>query len=499
MKKKKRKEIHSEEKVRIISVGRINLAVTAVFVVFAFWLMAVKNGFMMQWMEEFSLFEPTRFFFRRCLMYPGGMLRYAGSWLTQFMYHPWLGSLVLVVLWMMIAWLTRKAFRLSKAAWPLCLIVPLALLVSIVQIDEAWLSLKTIGYLYSNTLGYLFTMATFTLWRELSDRRILSLFIALLIVCLYCIAGFFALLGGALCILAYGAEIVGALLNSGDRPASGPLRNLIASDAAGVLITAVAIYAVPVLYYTYVPGNTVDNDYLYLKGLPELLMESYDIYLWMPFIVASGWLLILASARLIPIQVAGASRRWMIACEMLILVCGFAWTLKAEQKNEQLRATVLMLQRMDEQDWNGMLMVMSRIKNPPNYTMKMYRNLALVNLGNKGEKPEFKPVKTDGRHAEGFTMTAFLHVPFFYNIGRINESYRWAMEHTVQYGKRVFFLKYMVRSALLRGKPDLARKYNDMLKKTMFHKEWAERMQKYIDDPSLIESAQEFKTVRSFM
>ena len=95
-------------------------------------------------------------------------------------------------------------------------------------------------------------------------------------------------------------------------------------------------------------------------------------------------------------------------------------------------------------------------------------------------------------------MTAFVHVPVYYNIGRLNQSYRWAMEHTVQYGKRVFFLKYMVKDALLRGEIQLAKRYNDILLSTMFHREWAENINRFIENPSLIDTDPDFQRILGY-
>ena len=123
-----------------IQVG-VDLIVTGAFVVFAYWILAVKNGYMLRWYDEMSLFETTRIFFSQFLHYPGGLLRWAGTWLTQLLYHPWLGSSALIALWLLLAWLTKKAFRLSESSAPLALLVPVAMLVSVVQMDEAWLSI----------------------------------------------------------------------------------------------------------------------------------------------------------------------------------------------------------------------------------------------------------------------------------------------------------------------------------------------------------------------
>ena len=94
-----------------------------------------------------------------------------------------------------------------------------------------------------------------------------------------------------------------------------------------------------------------------------------------------------------------------------------------------------------------------------------------------------------------FTRTALLTVPLSYYIGHTNLSYRWAMEHTVKFGPRAFFIKYMTKCALVNGEIKLAEKYNDMLRSTLFHHEWAERYQPFIDNPSLMKDDPEFAAI----
>ena len=454
------------------------LIANTAFVVFAYWLLAVRNGYMLRWYDEMSLFEPTHIFFRQFLYYPGGLLRYAGTWLTQLLYYPWLGATALIALWLILTWLIRKGLRLSDSAAPLALLVPIAMLVSVVQLDEAWLSMKSAGYVFSNTLGYIFSSIMVLLLRKSSSQPILAMTIAAISALCYPFAGFYALLAAAICSI---LEICTAVKEKKWLPIA----------AACVAICLIAI--IPRIYYTYFHGNTVDNDYLYLKGLPELTMEAFDLYLWTPFIVATLLLLLIATLSRIGWLEDSRFLKWI---SMTAVCAGLGWSLMASHKSEQLRATVLMLQRLDRNDWQGMNAVMSRIKQPPSYTMRILNNLALVHLGQKGESMvDYSPAPGDGRHSEKFTMTALVQVPLYHNIGRLNQSYRWAMEHTVQYGKRVFFLKYMVKDALLRGEIKLAKRYNDILLSTMFHRKWAEDMERYIENPSLIDTNPGFQFI----
>lgn len=86
-----------------------------------------------------------------------------------------------------------------------------------------------------------------------------------------------------------------------------------------------------------------------------------------------------------------------------------------------------------------------------------------------------------------------------YHFGRVHSAYRWAMEYAVEYGLKAEYLKRMAKCAILFGEPQLAQKYLDALSQTMYHKEWAKKYQKYIDDPDAIADDPEFKLIRPLM
>lgn len=73
------------------------------------------------------------------------------------------------------------------------------------------------------------------------------------------------------------------------------------------------------------------------------------------------------------------------------------------------------------------------------------------------------------------------------------------MELSVEYGWRVSCLKYMVKCALLQGEYALANKYNNLLMKTAFHKDWAKKYQTYIDHPERMKENQEFTQISALM
>ncbi len=469
------------EKSEIKSLGKclnVYLVTTLAFILFAYVMLAVKNSYMLRWYDEMSLFEPTRFFFRQCLYFPGGLMRYAGAWLTQLMYYPILGSSVIILLWLLMAWLTQKAFCLPRMAFPLAFIVPIAMLVSIVQMDDAWVSMKSVGYIYSNTLSYLFVVGAVRAFRIAGKRQWLAAILLLITAGCYFIAGFYALF----------AALIGVIFLI-----AGSIRDKKYWGIFYATIIITAIIAIPNLYYEYFQPTTVDNEYLYLKGLPDLLMEKFDKYLWLPFEVATAFLLLLA---IISAFKGFPSSKWILWLSVGTLCVSGIWCIYANKKNEQLRATVLMLRHLENNNWKGILSVMSNIKEPPNHTMCALNNLAIKNLGGiPDDINDMIPRQIDARHSEKFTATAFINVPVNYYDGKFNTSYQWGMEHCVQYGKRVFYLKYMVKDALLNGEIELAKRYNDILLRTMYHRRWAEDINRYIADPSLIETNPEFKSI----
>lgn len=450
-----------------------NIALPAVFIIFAFWILAIKNGFMLRWYDEMSLFEPDAL--RRFLLYPGGIFRYAGTFLTQLLFYPALGASALILIWLGCLWITRNAFRFSGSAFPLCFLIPLALLVSVLQLDEACLSFESQGYVFYNSLGFTFTLAGYWIFRRLNGLIFWQTAVALLLPFLYPIAGFFALLAALMCIIELAVK---------------GIRSKKAIPAISAFCSLLLSIVVPRLYYRYFPGTTVDNDFLCLKGLPELTFNGFDIYLWIPFAICTGLLLLFVL--LVSFTESGRinSSKTMAWTSMALFVAALPLCLKADsRKSEQFRASVLMTQAIEDHDWRKAVHIISLTKESPNYTMCVLDNLARTYCGmDRRALGNMTTQGTDYRHDEDFTITAFVNVPVNHHMGRFNQSHRWATEHNVQYGSKVYFIKYIVLNALMNGDLEFARKFNRQLKGTMFHRQWAEEIERYIEDPSLISS-----------
>ena len=108
--------------------------------------------------EENNLFVGSRTFMTEMLDWHGDFWAWTGCFLTQFFHYPWLGSLILVILWTAIYFALVDLFELKGnhrlTAWiPVC-----ALLVSVTDIGYWMYYVKTPGYCFSPTVAFLATV-----------------------------------------------------------------------------------------------------------------------------------------------------------------------------------------------------------------------------------------------------------------------------------------------------------------------------------------------------
>ena len=77
---------------------------------------------------------------------------------------------------------------------------------------------------------------------------------------------------------------------------------------------------------------------------------------------------------------------------------------------------------------------------------------------------------------------------FYYSIGLINEAHRWAYEEMVVYGYRPQNIRMLAKTSLITGDYEMAHKYLNILKRTLFYRKWAKEFEKLANNPSLIAS-----------
>ena len=192
--------------------------------------------------QEQNLFLHTPLFFEQQMVRAGGLLTWAGCYLTQFFYYPMLGAGLLCLLWAFLLWLLPHALHPSPSTLhpsPSTLhLLPVAcLLMTVVTLGYWVFYLKLPGALFDATLGTI--VATSMAW---VGRRVPHLVVIVLAACIgYPLFGFYGL---------WGTILMGCF---------GKKRHL--------LVAIVAVIAVPlVCYYTIYHETNIVN--IYWAALP---------------------------------------------------------------------------------------------------------------------------------------------------------------------------------------------------------------------------------------
>lgn len=108
--------------------------------------------------EENNTFLGNHTFMMETLRQGGGLWTWIGSFLTQFFYYPWLGSLFLVAIWSAIYLLIVDSFALKGNSRLLAWIPICALLISVTDIGYWIYYIKTPGYCFAPSVSFLAAM-----------------------------------------------------------------------------------------------------------------------------------------------------------------------------------------------------------------------------------------------------------------------------------------------------------------------------------------------------
>lgn len=462
------------------------LALTLLAIVVAWGVMVFHDGDFLWRVEEQNLFLYTPLFFKQQLVVPGGLLTYAGTYFTQFLYHPWLGSLLFCAWCGMLLWLVQRTFRLS-ALWAPLLIVVLAL-VLLTNFDMGYwvFVLKLRGHFFATVIGLSIAVAFVWLYRLLPLRFGLRwAFMVLAALVGYIAAGCYGLF----------AVWLMAVISWRLPDMSKTMR------MAAMLLAALLTAAVPLVCYRWVYYQTPMEN-LWTQGLPLYEIDRvYFAYYW-PYLLLAGIFMAAAiSFQQERTEVTALRRpmRWAALQGFHVLVvaavCWHFWYDDANFHSEQRMAACL-----DQGDWEGVLKVAQESDSEPTRLMVMNKNLALFKLGRAGD--ELYHYRDGAKKPAAPFEVRMVQVGgkmLYLQYGLPNYCYRWCMEDGVEYGWRVEYLKYFVRCALLNGENRLAQKYIDMLRQTRYHRRWAEQQLPLLRGRTALNADPEMKAILPLM
>ena len=417
--------------------------------------------------QQHNLFLYSSLFFKQMMVVPGGMLSYLGSFFTQFFYHPWIGVLLLCGWWLLLMWLVKRTFSIPNR-WIIITLIPVViLLVANMDLGYWVYIIKSKGYFFSATIGTTASVALLWGYRKLPENIWLRIgYIIFVVVAGYPLMGVYAL-GAALLMAIWMWQL------------SGHLTQKVILSA----ITLLLVVITPLLYYRYVYYQINIHD-IYGAALPIFTAnESFPEY-YIPYYLLAAFFL----GMTIPVgRISHINHIGYIAIQVLVSAAMVAGIVHFWYKDDNFHHELRMQRCMEQADWEGVLEEGKKQEGEPTRAIVMIHNLALSRLGRqcdemyrfaKGSKKPNTPLPVFMYNTAGRQI--------YYHYGVMNECHRMCMEEGVEYGWNVELLQYMARTALFTNEKQVARKYLNLLRKTQYYGEWADRMETFIEDPSLL-------------
>ena len=150
-------------------------------VAYLFWAVPFRS--MLNYHEEFQLFQTDAGYFLSHLMQQGGVAVYISEFIVQFYNNYWIGALFLAIQFVLIQWLTLKIIEHTLPAWSRrhsCL--PYA--VSLIPMLLLWLVLGDVNVMHSLTIAVIIALSLM-LWIVCIRRPLYRCLAAVLAVAAY--------------------------------------------------------------------------------------------------------------------------------------------------------------------------------------------------------------------------------------------------------------------------------------------------------------------------
>ena len=440
--------------------------------------------------NELSVFLFDNLFFEDMMSKPVGLLYYISSFLVQFFYYPALGAALYVALLYAVYRLVIRVFELPQNYKLLAMVPVVALLASNTQLGYWIFYLKQPGYYYMALVATLLFLLALWCFKRLNESFRILFVIAWCVVA-YPLLGAYALLSALLMgVYALATAFVAR---------KGKVLSLVIFG-----ISVVTVTVVPQIYYYYY--TTAASEYLYTVGLPatqwvasyvakvEHETSSYwhSIYVyWVPFVLLQLSLVALCLLAAFRERLSESAKvRNVISLSVVLFTILFLWVFWYNDNNYRIE------NKQNKAMWEGRWRDVAKYAKDadvPTRQVVMNKNIALFKLGTAGAEMFAYP---DGSAEILAPMAVHLTQTggkmAYFQYGKFNFSYRWCMEDAVEYGWRMEYVKHAVRASLLSGEYVLAQRYINILKRTMFYRGWANEMQQYVDNPSLLEKTNEF-------
>lgn len=454
--------------------------------------------------QEQNLFLWTSLYFRQQFVVPSGLLVWLSTFFTQFLYHSWLGVLMLCGWWALLMWLLQRAFQLPRR-WFSLLLVPVALLL-IANVDMGyWIYvIKLRGWFFAATIGTTAVVALLWAFRCLPARRgVRQVYIAVVTAVGYPLIGVYSLAA----VLLMGIW-------------SWHLEQKRQVAVINLLVALLCVIAFPLICYRFVYYETSLAN-IYCVGLPIFrILDNYSDY-YLPYqLLAAYFLAVVLLYKYLTMPLATVSQQhpnaskgqgvrgkgqrarvrnthlFTYALQAVVLVGLVVGVHKAWYTDENFHHEVAMQHFVEEARWNDVLQEAAKQQDEPTRAVVMLRNIALSRLGIQGD--EMYRYRGGSKRSDApFPVQASLLVGsmVYYQYGLLNDSHRLCMEGGVEFGWRNHHLVYLTRCAMLTGDVKAMHKFTSLLKHTLYYGGWAVQMENLLRQPKLMTENKEIAPI----
>ena len=460
----------------------VPLLMAVCFVVTGFWLLVgERNHFLLETALQ-TPFLTTRVFTADMLSQVGGGLFWVSSLLQSCLARPWLGSLLLLAVLMMLSFAVKSVFHLKGAwegvawlpSWMLLLnYLQLGYIIYLLKVPAVSFTLP-VGLLLAvvlaggayKTVGVLTASGSHHTGKGMMKSFLLVLTALAMVVTVvvgYWLTGCYVLFA---CLL-FAAGCFARIWHERRKGNGGaPWWGLMIA----VLAVVLAVVVPPMMYRT--GWFHMRADQIYTAGLPDYRWDSPEQSLFFPMLAAMVVLVVLAFFR--KDGKADDRQRHSVLSSLvpvLLFIGAGVVTWVQTYRDSNFTAILEMKHAAEEGQWEDVLKTARENDEEPTRAQVCLTRLALYKLGRMGDELFSYPEGSAGYHA--LRPYHYLQVMvgrlLYYYYGKINFAYRWSMEDMVEYGMRPDYLRLMHRVALLNEEKVLADKYANALSHTLFY------------------------------
>ena len=437
------------------------LLLTLVFglVVFLFW--RILYPFALTYQEQLQLFLFDGDYFCGRMAEPGGFARYVAEFLMQFYNSVTIGALIIAVLYMLVQRLTWRLMGSdSYYVW------------SFIPVIMLWYAMGDESVMLTYVVALLMALSAALAWRLVELVRLVRLVRLGKLVRLALVLVTIPLLYWLI----------------------GPMVLLVA-----VLMMPWAV-AVPALVYA-LALILLSAHYLPFPMLRVVLgISYYRIPETMPYMLMAIPVVIWIMALFI--KKLPQPKPW-VACVQVLVVAVLVLVPKAfgfdARKYDLIEYDYLV--RIG--DWKGV--IAKAEKRMPDLPMSVSAtNLALGMTNQLGDRAfNFYQRGSEGllpKFERNFA-TSQLTGEIYFNLGLVNTAQRFAfesMEAIPNYNKSARVVKRLAETNLINGQYEVARKYLQMLEKTIFYRPWAQRTMAMLGDEKAIDAHPLYGKLRQY-